>query len=259
MTAIKANWADYYAYLGRSPAAEFSVGPYLTWLLTGVPDSFLNVIFHARLPADGAGAIIDEALAHFRSRGVRGLSWWAETNTPATDLGRQLISHGLTFDEGGTGMAIDLTALPADPPIPPGLAIVTVDDPATLRQWIHVCRIGFGIPEHAESRLYDLFAGLAAERPVQCQLAVLDGRPVGTVQLFPSTGVAGIYNVTCLPDARRQGIGAAVTWAALVEARRLSYGLGVLQASSQGYDVYRRLGFRDYGKLNVYLWENHSE
>jgi hypothetical protein len=85
------------------------------------------------------------------------------------------------------------------------------------------------------------------------------GGPVGTVQLFSSAGVAGIYNVTCLPDARWQGNGAAVTWAALVEAPRLSYGLGVLQASSRGYDVYRRLGFRDYGKLNVYLWENHSE
>jgi hypothetical protein len=25
--AIKANWADYYAYLGSSPSADLSVGP----------------------------------------------------------------------------------------------------------------------------------------------------------------------------------------------------------------------------------------
>ncbi|HXQ37494.1 MAG TPA: hypothetical protein VN843_26015, partial [Anaerolineales bacterium] len=68
-------------------------------------------------------------------------------------------------------------------------------------------------------------------------------------------GVAGIYNVTCIPEARGQGIGAAVTLASLLNGRELGYRVGILQASSMGRKVYQRLGFQDFGKLSVYLWE----
>jgi len=257
--AIKANWADYYAYLGRSPSAELSVGPYLTWLLTGIPDSFLNVVLRTQLPSDRAGEIIDETLAHFRAKQVQRLSWWAETDTPSMDLDTHLVTHGLTFDAGGTGMAADLMALNEDLSTPAGLTIMPVADQATLQQWSHVTRIGFGIPEHCERRLFDLFAGLGFEMPVRSYLAVVNGQPVGTSQLFLSAGVAGIYQVTCLPAARQKGIGAAITLAPLLEARRMGYRISILQASPLGYNVYRRLGFQSYGKLNSYLWQNETQ
>ena len=89
-------------------------------------------------------------------------------------------------------------------------------------------------------------------------LAVLNGQAVGTSQLFLSAGVAGIYSVTCLPEARRQGVGAAITLAALLEARMMGYRISILQASEQGCNVYRRLGFQAYDKLNIYLWESET-
>jgi ribosomal protein S18 acetylase RimI-like enzyme len=257
--AIKANWADYYSFLGRSPRAELSVSPYLTWFLTGIPDSFLNVVFRTQLPSDGAGVIIDQALAHFRLENVTRLSWWADADTPRMELDRHLLSRGLAFNEGGTGMAADLTALPQDLPTPTGLRIIPVEDKATLKQWIHITSVGFGIREHGENQWFDLFADLAFEIPVRSYLALMNGQPVGTSQFFLSAGVAGIYNVTCLPEARHQGIGAAVTLAALLEAREMGYRISILQASELGYRVYRRLGFQDYGKLNIYLWENETK
>jgi hypothetical protein len=42
----------------------------------------------------------------------------------------------------------------------------------------------------------------------------------------------------------------------LLKARELGYQIGILQASKQGYNVYRRLGFQDFGDLSLYLWEN---
>ena len=76
---------------------------------------------------------------------------------------------------------------------------------------------------------------------------------------LPFSAVAGIYNVTCIPEARGQGIGAAVTLAALLQAREIGYRISILQASQQGYSVYSRLGFQDYGKLSVYLWEHKTD
>ena len=75
LRVVKANWTEYYHHLGRARAAELYAGPHLTWLLTGIPDTFNNVVFQTRLPPDGAGELIAQALAHFRSRNIPRLSW----------------------------------------------------------------------------------------------------------------------------------------------------------------------------------------
>jgi hypothetical protein len=256
--AIKANWADYYRILGRVPGAELVVGQFMTWFLSGVPDPFMNVVLRTRPMSERAGEIIDETLAHFRAQNVKRLSWWAESNSRGTYLDRQLVDHGLIFKEGGTGMAADLMGLLQNLPKPAGLTIELVEDERSLLEWIHLASVSFGIPEDGERRFFELLVALGFERPVRSYLGVLNGMPVATSQLFLSAGVAGIYNVTCLPQARRRGFGAAVTLVPLLEARRLGYRISILQASSLGYPVYRRLGFQDYGKLNFYLWENEK-
>jgi GNAT superfamily N-acetyltransferase len=153
-------------------------------------------------------------------------------------------------------MAADLTPLPDDLPLPTGLKIIPVEDAETLRQWIHVASIGFGIPQEFENTWYDFFVEAVFDPPFRSYLALLNGQPVATSQLFTSAGVAGIYNVTCVPEARGQGIGAAITRAPLLAARSMGYRVGILQASDLGYKVYRRLGFQDFGHLSVYLWDN---
>ena len=136
------------------------------------------------------------------------------------------------------------------------MRIVPVDDEGTLKQWIHVAGMGFGISEKFEKVWYDFFVDAIFDSRFQTYLALSDGKPVGTSQLFLSEGVAGIYNVSCIPEARGQGIGSAITLAPLLKARQMGYRIGVLQASQKGYNVYRRLGFQDFGHLSLYLWEN---
>jgi GNAT superfamily N-acetyltransferase len=257
VAAVKANWAEFYTHLGRAPGAELSVGPHLSWLLTGVPDAFLNVVFRSDLPPDHASEIVDEALGHFRSRHVARLSWWVET--PGGAQGRLLTSRGLTFNAGGTAMAADVRSIRNQVPPPAGLAIVPVEDRTALLPWIQVMRVGFGVSELAQGRLLELFAAVALEPPMHTYLAMLDGRPVATSQLFLGAGVAGIYNVTCLPAARGRGIGTAVTLAPLLEARRQGYDLSILQASDLGHPVYRRLGFQDYGRLHTFEFGSDAE
>jgi len=68
-------------------------------------------------------------------------------------------------------------------------------------------------------------------------------------------GVAGIFAVSTLPEARGRGIGTALTVAPLVDAREAGYRVGTLQASDMGYPIYRKLGFQDVCQYNLYIWE----
>jgi GNAT superfamily N-acetyltransferase len=259
-TVIKANWENYHYCLGRSPTVELAVGKYLTWLVTNMPDHFMNLVVCTEVPGEGFNELIENALSRFRSLNVTRLSWLTEEGVPAFEIKKHLETHGLTFRESfATEMAADLTSLPENISIPNDFRIVPVEDEATLRKWIHVASVGFGVPTDVEDIWYSFFAEAVCERPFRTYLALLNREPVGTSQLFTSAGVAGIYNVTCLPQARGRGIGAAVTLAPLLEARQMGYRVGILQASSMGYKVYQRLGFQDFGKLSVYLWEQEGK
>jgi GNAT superfamily N-acetyltransferase len=258
-SAIKANWEAYHYCLAQSPNVELSIGRYLTWLMTDLPDHFMNLVVCNQLPSEGVDDLIENALVHFRSMNIRKLSWLTRAGMSSAKINRILPAHGLKFrDSFATEMAVDLSLLPDDLPTHPDLRMVPVDDEGTLKQWIHVASMGFGISEKSEKVWYDFFVDAIFDARFQTCLALLDGKPVGTSQLFLSEGVAGIYNVTCIPEARGQGIGSAITLAPLLKARELGYRIGILQASQGGYGVYRRLGFQDFGKLSVHLWENDS-
>jgi GNAT superfamily N-acetyltransferase len=254
-SAIKANWENYHYCLGRAPSVELSISRYLTWLITNMPDHFMNLVVCTELPENGTNELIEYALQHFKSLNIKRLSWLAQAGVPADKIKDCLLAHGLTFNESfSVEMAIDLSILIEEPPPLDGLEIVLVDNPELLRQWIHVASIGFKVPVEIEDIWFEFFHYAAYTYPFQTYLAFLNGKPVGTSQMFGSAGVAGIYNVTCIPEARGRGVGTAVVRAPLSNARAMGYGVGILQASSMGYPVYQRLGFEDFGKLSVYLW-----
>lgn len=258
-TTIKANWENYHYCLGRSPRVELSVGRYLTWLVTAMSDHFMNLVVFTELPDNGADKLVKDTLSHFKSLNIKKLSWLAEEGVSAREIKKHLMANGLTFRESfATEMAIDLDVLPENTSMPDGLQIVLVDDEEALKKWIHVASTGFGVPNAYEGIWFDFFNYVACGPPFYTYLALLNGKPVGTSQLFRSAGVAGIYNISCIPETRGMGIGTAVTLATLHEARKLGYHVGILQASQMGYKVYQRLGFKDFGKLSVFLWENET-
>jgi len=259
-TTIKANWENYHYCLGRAPSVELSVGRYLTWLVTSMPDHFMNLVVCTELPLDGVDDLIKGTLLHFKSLNIKKLSWVAEAGVSAVEIKNHLTANGLTFRESfATEMAVDMDVLSENLSLPVGLKIVPVEDEETLRKWIHVASIGFGTSLEEESAWFDFFKFAAYGPPFRTYLALLNNEPVGTSQLFTSAGVAGIYNVSCIPAARGIGVGTSVTLTSLLEAQKLGYRVGILQASQMGYKMYQRLGFQDFGKLSVFLWENETD
>ncbi len=78
--------------------------------------------------------------------------------------------------------------------------------------------------------------------------------PVATATMLYASGVAGLYFIFTIDNARRKGIGAAMTLAPLLDAKEAGYRVGVLGASMMGEPVYRRLGFKEYCRIGLYEW-----
>ena len=257
--AIKANWENYHYCLGQARNVELSIGRYVNWFMTDLPDHFMNLVISTQLPRQDPAELVSQTLSHFLSMRIRRFSWLVHEGLQSPELHDALLANGLIFREAfATEMAINLSLLSENSPKHPQLKIIPVEDGCTLQEWIHVASRGFQIDETFKQVWHDLFVDTIFQPRYQTFLALLDGKPVGTSQLFLSAGVAGIYNVTIIPEARFLGIGFAVTLATLLVARRLGYRIGILQASKQGYNVYRRLGFQDMGKLSVYLWDRND-
>src|SRR5688572_16322038 len=120
--AIKENWKHYHYCLGRSPSVELSVGRYLTWFITEMPDHFMNLVVCTELPSEGIDELIENALSHFRSLHIQKLSWLAEEAIPVLKIKKHLVAHGLTVEESfAIEMAVDLSRLPESTFLPTGL------------------------------------------------------------------------------------------------------------------------------------------
>ena len=252
--AIRANMREWLRYIGSSPQAELHEGPELTWLLTGTPTPTLNTVLRTDADPGNVDVLIESTLAHFRAKDAPRFSWWVGPDTNPADLGQHLADHGLTYWEGSAGMAADLLELSEDSPAPADLEIEHVQDRDTLTRWAHAAFIGLGLPEAGIGSGVELFAGLGYDLPLRSYLGTLHGKTVATSQLFLGAGVAGIYIVATIPDARRQGIGTALTLAPLREARAMGFRIGILHASPMGLGVYRRLGFQEYCRMSHYQW-----
>ncbi len=255
LSALELNMAASYAGWGRAAPAELYEGPDLTRVITGIPYPLFNGVFGTRLSPKGVDRAIEAAAARFAARRVPAL-WWVGPASKPDDLGTHLERHGFVHVGEVPGMAVDLETLEEGRPAPAGLSIERVEDEETMRTWARVAWDGTGFPEAGREAFVHLVASLgsASDLSQVCYLGVLDGVPVATSALVTHAGVAGIYAVATLPEARRKGIGAALTLAPLRDAREIGYRVGTLQASAMGFPVYRSLGFRQVCAIGQYRW-----
>jgi predicted GNAT family acetyltransferase len=65
--------------------------------------------------------------------------------------------------------------------------------------------------------------------------------------------VVGVFGVTTVASARRKGYATALTRAAMLTETGLP---AILAPSTEGEELYRRLGFDDVGELSIWVKES---
>lgn len=150
-------------------------------------------------------------------------------------------------------MALDLGRVAERERPPNGVEIRPLDYVAGLDAWAEINGGALKLdPVRARAWRDAQGPAVGSRGPMRIWIASLHGEPVATAALFEGAGVAGIFSVATVPEARGHGIGRAVTATVLTEAVARGHRLAVLGSSHLGYPVYRRLGFREVSRLRSY-------
>lgn len=255
VAAMEENAAAMMCAVAEGLGGETYQGPDMTRYISGLPIPFFNGVMLAQLAPDQLDAQITQALAPFQAQNLS-MIWMVGPGTQPADLGARLAAQGLTLESETPCMAIDIGALAPAQPLP-GVTFVPVTTEEQAIWLAHVSAVGFGIPSEVESAFQRLMARLSLPPDPRWanHLALLDGAPVATCMTYFHSGVAGLYTIATLPDARRRGVAGELTRYALLNAQAHGYSIATLQASRMGFPVYRRLGFETIATFSEYVWE----
>ncbi len=248
-----ASWLPVFSELEGSQHSEL---PGVKRSISNIPLPLMNSIMDAQLTPGQVEPTIEYVIADAKSRHVPVL-WWVGPSTHPADLAIRLLQYGFSIDEDGPGLAVDLDNLNESLPVAEGCSIQPAQDDTAWLAWSRTLAKGFEVPaarvEFAVNSWYELLSQVNPETTLG-YTAWLNGTPVATSLLQLGGGVAGIYGVATVPEARRKGIGARVTLHPLLQARAKGYKVGVLQASEMGLGVYRSLGFQECCRITSYIW-----
>ena len=136
-----------------------------------------------------------------------------------------------------------------------GVEVEIVREPAQLADVVRVCQAAWapvGLPPQETASLLARSESMLAPHLVWA-LAREGGRPVASAMALCSHGVAGVYWVSTVPDARRRGLAELVTRAVGNAGFDLGMRVAALQASVMGFPVYLRMGYATVAYTRWYL------
>ena len=257
VAATEANYQAYFAGFTVLPRMQLWREPtYTAFIANSAPgNTILTTRFVGTTVADEIRALLDRLTPVIR------FTWWQVLpSCQPADLAAHLLAAGLEPlpDESRPVMTLKLADLAPAPPLATALVIRRVSDAALMADWTHASAQGFEASAAAIQPYHEAYSalGFAADAAFQHFVGYLAGVPVTSATLLLAGGLAGIYDVSTIPSARRQGLGAAITRACLSAAQARGYHHAVLQASAEGVGIYQRLGFREVYREQNFGWRS---
>jgi GNAT superfamily N-acetyltransferase len=249
------NYIDYWRSATSASVGEWSDDGGIERCVTGLPQEIFNVVLRCRLSRDTAAARIDEAIKEFRARRIP-MIWHVGRTTTPEDLGSYLEQRGFPHDYDLVAMAADTSEKLWPAETSGGLTVRPCSSRSDIEAWVDCLTRSWDSPPDVGRwmRANPLFVDGRWQSPKhfssrEMYLGLLEGVPSGAVMLLSSRGVAGLQCVGTIPEAQRKGVGDALVRAALRDASAKGYGFVVVLSTTEGVPLYRKTGFKEFGKL----------
>lgn len=259
-TALVAHWS----HLGRWPRGALVDDAGVLRYETPIPHLPYNGVLRTTIADGDADDVIAGVVRSFGEREVSFL-WWEHPSCSPPDLGPRLEAHGLVAVEHVTGMSIELDGWSAEPPRP-GVRYDEVVDAHALDAYENLIVRYWELPAESQAMVAALNRHWGPGKlPAHRWLAYVDGQPVAKalLSLAGSPGVAAIYGMSVIPEARGRGIAAGLTTTMLQRAQEHGCHRVVLHSSEMAVEVYRRAGFVERCAMTVYanaqLWSSRHQ
>lgn len=219
-----------------------------SWSAAAFP--LFNAVAYANITGETAITTILQPYRRHQTTAI----WIRLPTSQPESLDEQLLAHGLRLADVQPCMAIKLDTMPQQTF---NAHIVQVQNEAQCRDWVQVQSLSNGGLPQAIDDIYMrlMLPAIEADSPRKIFVAYENGRPVACSLFHLAGGVAGIWQVATIPEARRKGYGTAITFAALAAAAKQGYKIGVLFASQMGAPVYRKMGFQEILQAKLYLFD----
>jgi len=247
---IEQTIGDAFVAYGNDSQVEFGDTDDCRWVVTGAGYEGFNAVLRA--PCASAGEV-EDALEPFRRRRVPML--WHLFGADAVSAGEHLTENGFEFYEEEPGMVARLDAAAVPSTSPPGLRISAVRSAGELRQFVEILTGSRDAVSLERVTRLRAATGLGIDATFQHLIGSLDGRLVATAAVAHGRNASEIQHVVTLPDARRRGVGTAMTAAAMTLVSRHGHDEAVLTSSPDGEGVYRSLGFDVVCPVRRFLWK----
>ncbi len=173
--------------------------------------------------------------------------WTVGPLTKPKKMGKILEKSGFSNVYQQAGMAVKLKAVVDKNLNKNDLVIEKVDNEEELTHWFEIVSKVFNLTID-----FDFLKFIQLLKEAHFYLGKFEGKPVSTLMLYLSSGVAGLHAVSTLSEYRNKGYGLTISRMALIDAFYMGYYIGVLQASSLGEKIYRKLGFQKYCDIISY-------
>ena len=253
--ACEENYINYWRCVGASPNAEFSEGGGITQCITGIHQDVFNVILKCNFDPETIDDDIDKAIKDYRSRRIP-LLWHPGLLSEPGDVGRRLEARGFPHDYDLAAMAVNLESMGDDPHSPEGVTVRIVNSMRDCEDWARCLASSWESPANtAPWMLRNACFNLSLERkmglslPRRMYLGSIEGRAAGASMLVWSDDIVGLEMVGTIHSARGRGIGSAIIRNALTDARAMGFKFAVVLSTVEGFRLYEKNGFREFGKL----------
>jgi len=245
--AVAWNHHEWMVLKAQAAGGEVHQAKGVTWTYAG-PKGEAMILF-PHLTEENVGEQLDAIVQYYLERCPESLvGCWSLDPPQPRDLGIRLLARGFQVGWRPRWMWLDFKEMKTDHPRLEGLKV----EMAEAADWdvsdLPFYSRGMAVLWHAATRL--------RPQSVWRFAAWLDGKPVGHSTLYLTTGplgVAGLYDIGVVPEARNKGVGKAVTLAPCLHAQAMGCRHALLNGT--GERMYQQIGFERIG-FGLTWWLN---